>query len=299
MSEEEIKKQSTADPQDSLSGQQPEEIISPEQTVVPETEEQPETLNLKPLNPDMEVHHHTHPDSHRDHEQKNWKSYFWEFLMLFLAVTLGFFVENKREHYIEDKRAGHLVTSLIKDLQKDTALLNWLDVFRLQKRKNRLDSFYTILNMPPEKIDKKIFYPLFYNICEWYPFISSTGTINQLKNAGYLRYFSDNQLLEFISDYEFLVQDFKNDETMEFHLHYDKLVQLVKQNTDNSDMYTFYINDSLPAGSGIKPFDPQTLNTLKAYTVEQMWYNKTQMIKQNNRVKSKAIDFINYLQSIH
>ncbi len=75
--------------------------------------------------------------------------------MLFLAVTLGFIVENKREHYIEEKRADHLVSSLIEDLQKDTANLNWLDNFRLQKRKVRLDSFYTLLNMPPEKIDKK------------------------------------------------------------------------------------------------------------------------------------------------
>ena len=29
----------------------------------------------------MEVHHHAHHEG-----KKNWKSYFWEFLMLFLAV---------------------------------------------------------------------------------------------------------------------------------------------------------------------------------------------------------------------
>jgi hypothetical protein len=47
--------------------------------------EQPSTLNLQPLNPDMEVHHHTH----HEHGKRNWKSYFWEFLMLFLAVSGG------------------------------------------------------------------------------------------------------------------------------------------------------------------------------------------------------------------
>ena len=35
----------------------------------------------------MEVHHH--PDNH--HNSKKWKEYFSEFLMIFLAVTLGFF----------------------------------------------------------------------------------------------------------------------------------------------------------------------------------------------------------------
>src|SRR5690242_2813587 len=63
----------------------------------------------------MEVHHHTH----HTHEKRNWKSYFWEFLMLFLAVTLGFFVENQREHYIEDKRAKEFSKSLIEDMQND------------------------------------------------------------------------------------------------------------------------------------------------------------------------------------
>jgi len=241
----------------------------------------------------MEVHAHTHTP------RKKWTHYFWEFLMLFLAVTLGFFVENKREHYIEDNRADHLVGSLIKDLQKDTALLNWLDDFRLQKRKPRLDSFYGLLQMLPEKIDKKVFYPLFYSICEWYPFIQSSGTMNQLKNAGYLRYFSDNKLLEYISDYEFLIQDFKNDENIEFHLHYDKLVQLIKQNSNDADMYKFYIADSLPTGIGVTALNRELLRSIKAYTLEQMWYNKTQMTKQNHRVRSKAIEFINYLDSIH
>jgi|SRR5688572_22852887 len=241
----------------------------------------------------MEVHQHTHTP------RKKWTHYFWEFLMLFLAVTLGFFVENEREHYIESKRASHLVASLANDLQKDTTLLNWLDDFRLQKRKARLDSFYMLLQMPPEKVDKKIFYPLFSRICEWYPFIQSSGTMNQLKNAGYLRYFSDNKLLELISDYEFLLQDFKNDENIEFHLHYDKLVQLIKQNSNDADMYKFYITDSLPSGIGIAPFNPEILSSIKAYTLEQMWYNKTQMVKQNSRVRSKAIEFINHLHSIH
>jgi len=37
----------------------------------------------------MEVHRHP------DVEKKRFKEYFLEFLMIFLAVTLGFFAENK------------------------------------------------------------------------------------------------------------------------------------------------------------------------------------------------------------
>lgn len=45
----------------------------------------------------MEVHHHPHV------EKKGIKEYFLEFLMIFLAVTLGFFAENVREHFDEEK----------------------------------------------------------------------------------------------------------------------------------------------------------------------------------------------------
>ena len=55
----------------------------------------------------MEVHHHAHTP------RKKWTHYFWEFLMLFLAVTLGFFVENQREHYIEHQREKQFISSLI------------------------------------------------------------------------------------------------------------------------------------------------------------------------------------------
>ena len=46
----------------------------------------------------MEVHHHPKV------EKKNFKEYFLEFLMIFLAVTLGFFAESFREHLAESKK---------------------------------------------------------------------------------------------------------------------------------------------------------------------------------------------------
>ena len=66
----------------------------------------------------MEVHTHTHT------ARKKWTHYFWEFFMLFLAVTLGFFVENQREHYVEHQRERKYIRSLIADIKNDTTELN-------------------------------------------------------------------------------------------------------------------------------------------------------------------------------
>jgi hypothetical protein len=53
----------------------------------------------------MEVHHHPHV------AKKNFKEYFLEFLMIFLAVTMGFFAENIREHFTEKAKGKEYIKS--------------------------------------------------------------------------------------------------------------------------------------------------------------------------------------------
>ena len=68
----------------------------------------------------MEVHHHPHV------EKKNFKEYFLEFLMIFLAVTLGFFAESLREHMADKSKEKEFIISLKEDLISDTAQLSYL-----------------------------------------------------------------------------------------------------------------------------------------------------------------------------
>ena len=83
----------------------------------------------------MEVHAHTHTT------RKKWTHYFWEFLMLFLAVFCGFLAEYKLEHMIEQQREKQYMQSLIYDLQSDTLNLN--EGFpRKDGRINAIDSIF-------------------------------------------------------------------------------------------------------------------------------------------------------------
>ncbi|HLK30953.1 MAG TPA: hypothetical protein VKT28_20415 [Puia sp.] len=68
----------------------------------------------------MEVHHHPNV------EKKNFKEYFLEFLMIFLAVTMGFIAENIREHFVDKWKEKHYIESLYEDLKNDTARLSVL-----------------------------------------------------------------------------------------------------------------------------------------------------------------------------
>src|SRR5450432_616805 len=61
----------------------------------------------------MEVHHHPHV------EKKNFKEYFLEFLMIFLAVTMGFFAENIREHFVNKEKEKQYIKSFYEDLSNN------------------------------------------------------------------------------------------------------------------------------------------------------------------------------------
>src|SRR4051812_47853018 len=76
-----------------------------------------QTSNQKLQTKEMEVHHH--PDV--EHKRKNWKEYFLEFVMIFLAVTLGFFAEGLRENISDNKKEKEYIKSFIQNLQDDTS----------------------------------------------------------------------------------------------------------------------------------------------------------------------------------
>jgi len=143
----------------------------------------------------MEVHHHPHHE-----RKKNWKSYFWEFLMLFLAVFCGFLAENWREHYIEHKREKEFIGTLVRDLEKDTASLN--DCIRSNARqKDNYDSLWTLLQQPDALQHTAHLYYYFIPTTSYQNFHATKGTIRQLENAGGLRLIRNTAAVDSIVKY--------------------------------------------------------------------------------------------------
>jgi hypothetical protein len=149
----------------------------------------------------MEVHHHPKtPGSHPS--RKKWAHYFWEFFMLFLAVSLGFFVENQREHYVERQRAKEYAKLLEDDLASDIAEFNRSErVFSIIISAG--DSLGKIFNT--ENIKEipggKIYYYEYWSGWRW-SITSRDATLQQLKNSGSLRYMHNSSLVRKILDYE-------------------------------------------------------------------------------------------------
>lgn len=142
----------------------------------------------------MEVHHHSH-------HPKKWKEYITEFIMLFAAVTLGFFAENQREHLIEGNREKQYMQSLYEDLRKDTTILNSLiryDTIQTAK----LDTTNKLLVENKWDADNiKLLYRLNLKTAGTIRYNLSERTSAQLKNAGGMRLIESQELSNKISEY--------------------------------------------------------------------------------------------------
>src|SRR4030095_9560765 len=89
----------------------------------------------------MEVHHHPKV------EKKHFKEYFLEFIMIFLAVTLGFFAENIREHISDENKAKMFAVSLYQDFKTDSVSLFRLINYTNEKIRN-IDSLNYYIHQP-------------------------------------------------------------------------------------------------------------------------------------------------------
>jgi hypothetical protein len=145
----------------------------------------------------MEVHHHSH-------KPKNWKEYITEFLMLFLAVSLGFLAENIREHQVEKEREIKFLQNIHLDLKSDIVEIDRVIESNYKKQKMGDTMFVnyangTLLKNLPD------FYFFVRNITLRKLLENSNNGFIQLKNAGGLRMIENKKIIHDIQEYENLI----------------------------------------------------------------------------------------------
>jgi len=154
-----------------------------QQTTNSSTEALAQAENKPQTEEDMEVHHHTHPA----HGKKNWKSYFWEFLMLFLAVFCGFLAEYFLEHKIEKERGKQYLLSLYEDLKADTSRISFYTNYDEEKIRS-LDNLRNCYDTVSKNMNEtSCLLDVIKNTAINRPFIRTDRTLKQLANAGGFR----------------------------------------------------------------------------------------------------------------
>jgi hypothetical protein len=139
---------------------------------------------------------------------KNLWHYFFEFLMLFLAVFCGFLAENRREQIVEHHREKEFIFSIVEDIRSDIFQSNKV-LIGLKITNAGLDSLIDALSSPEIIKNSNKAYRLWTNYGTFPDFFSNDRTIEQLKNSGGLRLIRNKSVSDSIMKYDQEVRDFE------------------------------------------------------------------------------------------
>lgn len=144
----------------------------------------------------MEVHHHTH-------HPKSWKEYVQEFLMLFFAVFLGFMAEYYLEYRAERHKEHDYLVSMNEDLKADLNEMKFKNS-NMEEMVNSGNKIMQLIYKPVlEDADvDSIYLNSIVLITRFYNIDFSSGTIDQLRNAGGFRLIQNEKIVRKISEYE-------------------------------------------------------------------------------------------------
>ena len=195
----------------------------------------------------MEVHHHSHT------ARKKWTNYFWEFLMLFLAVFCGFLAEYQLEHKIEKERGKQYIESFYEDLKKDTARLAYLIDLETAKITS-LSKLHGCYDSIAKKEQPASFLEIIKNSLSNTPFLMDGRTLRQLTNAGGFRLLQKDDADSIIS-YEKYGNNFEDYQSTLYQQAQDNVRNTFNEVIDfvpYTKLYTDVANNPLPDATDLK-----------------------------------------------
>jgi len=225
----------------------------------------------------MEVHAHTHPAS--GGTRKKWTHYFWEFLMLFLAVFCGFLAENQREHMVEHRKEKQYLSSFVADLKYDTAQFNF-KIVQFEEKFPYFDSLFIFFNNPKQFNNK-----LPYKYWKQTELISSTyipaePTLQQLKYSGNFRLLLNKRVLDSILIYESHINGSYLGQTNYVLEFYKRQLQSKEKYFDNTN-FNRYLNDRYHGKINSSDDYSLTLILTDNAQIKEL-YNQYVMVKATN-----------------
>lgn len=228
----------------------------------------------------MEVHH-----PHHITHKKKWGEYLLEFFMLFLAVFLGFLVENFREHRVEKHRGEEYVRSFREDLCKDTAAIAW-GINQLASSNTEGDSLRKMIQQGRTKTPLEIatLYQRNINALGGFLIPFTDRTEAQLKNSGGMRLITNKTVTNGIVEY------WSNKEGL---LNIERDIKDLRLKARERSYFIFdnkYYPDEMKPGAMITIADDAQLLT-NDYTTLSEFGNRV------NHIKNISVIYIRLLQA--
>jgi hypothetical protein len=244
-----------------------------------------DTEAIKPNQETKNMETHAH-HLHHAPGKRIWH-YFYEFLMLFLAVFCGFLTENFREHRLEKERGNQYVRSMIEDIISDSTKINQTLEFT-KKQQLGLDSLSVLFDNPPynDSTIKRMYILMLKYTMNDANVALTKRTVSQLKNSGGMRLISDKISADEITKYTDGAEDIESQGDFFKNIALNKIIEL-----NNQIFYLKYIKgvtrkniNSFMMKAPIKLVSNNE-NLLIEYS-NQLFFTSGVLINYNNKLTS-------------
>jgi hypothetical protein len=176
----------------------PEQPENNQEQHVSDNSEAPQQFS-QPLKPEvMDIHAH---HLHKAPGEKAWH-YFFEFLMLFLAVFCGFLAEYRLEHRIERDKEKEFIAAAIREMKSDLLYIEYFEVD--SNRCKNLDTLAVLL-LSKDRSQQTIIkmYRFFMYYQEPAGRVNfKRSTLTQLNNAGNMRLIRNSAVVDSLSGWD-------------------------------------------------------------------------------------------------
>ena len=165
--------------------------------------------------------------------------------MLFAAVTLGFFAENQREHFVERHRETQYLESLMDDLAKDKQEMGYARKYTANQIAG-LDTAIQLLSKEDWSAENiKTMYRVSLKTGGTRPITFIDRTSSQLRSGG-MRLIEDKNISNLITEYWQLIaqlNEFENVTIYQYKLNIKNLTYKIIDGTKYIDVKNKVIND--------------------------------------------------------
>ena len=150
----------------------------------------------------------------------NVSKYIFELAVIFIGITLSFWVENFRESRQEREIEGKYLRGFQADFKHDKEELIKLKGQRQTQKK----SAYEILKFfNGDKLVIDSFYTHYYAVLPYYRFVPNTNTLEEVINSSHLRILSDDSIKANILEIRAMYERIK---TLEDHIYHDQVTYM-------------------------------------------------------------------------
>ena len=225
----------------------------------------------------MEVHHPHHPT-----HKKKWSEYIIEFVMLFTAVTLGFFAENLREHTIIKERLAQNKIAILKDLKQDAITIDSIlvqDELLIQRFNSALNVLY--LSKKGGITESELLSKVIPTLIAGNPTLYiNNSSFKNMQSSGLLSNLEDNELKSKLSYY------------------YEVVFKRIESNNNSFDQSSINYNNTFPMGVGADLRRTNQFNNEYPLNNSKNYFDFMLSLKKTKEIL-KSDDFIYNLQKYY